>query len=288
MNSLPKIGGCVILYHPPAETVTNILSYIDQIDKLLVFDNSEEDSTKLLDILLQDKKITYFTSRKNFGIGFALNYAAKKFSADGYDFLLTMDQDSKAPPDLVQSLLEVAQENANAGIISPFHSNKFIRRLRTSKETKHVMTTMTSGNLLSLAAYNSIGPFREDFFIDYIDIEFCLRLNNCGYKVIQLNNVILEHNLGEIVKRKFLFRRALITNHSPLRIYYRTRNRLFVLKKFKLKYPLFCIIDVYNFMKETTKIILYEYRRFEKLRMITRGLVDYRKKILGKYCSNYK
>jgi hypothetical protein len=59
MNSFPKIGGCVILYHPPIETASNILSYLDQVNELLLIDNSQEESTKLLDILMPNNKITW-------------------------------------------------------------------------------------------------------------------------------------------------------------------------------------------------------------------------------------
>lgn len=59
MNSFPKIGGCVILYHQPIETVTNIFSYLDQVNELLLIDNSQEESTKLPDILMPNNKITW-------------------------------------------------------------------------------------------------------------------------------------------------------------------------------------------------------------------------------------
>lgn len=36
----------------------------------------------------------------------------------------------------------------------------------------------------------------NDLFIDSVNHEYCLRLQKNGYKVIQLNTAIFEHNLG--------------------------------------------------------------------------------------------
>jgi rhamnosyltransferase len=46
-------------------------------------------------------------------------------------------------------------------------------------------SVITSGSLLSLAAYTAIGPFREDFFIDHVDTEYCLRARLKHYRVIK-------------------------------------------------------------------------------------------------------
>ena len=61
---------------------------------------------------------------------------------------------------------------------------------------------MTSGNLLSLKAFKSVGRFHDDFFIDYIDIEYCIRMNYNNYDVIRINDIVLEHDEGNLVKRK--------------------------------------------------------------------------------------
>jgi len=34
---------------------------------------------------------------------------------------------------------------------------------------------ITSGSLLPLATYADIGPFREEFFIDFVDTDYCFR-----------------------------------------------------------------------------------------------------------------
>ena len=36
-----KIAACVILYHPKEKDLENILSYLPKVDKLYIYDNTE-------------------------------------------------------------------------------------------------------------------------------------------------------------------------------------------------------------------------------------------------------
>ena len=98
-----KIAGMVTLYNPDELISENICSYLDDIHKLYVIDNSDN-SNKML--LPQNSKIIYMPNYKNVGIASALNIAAKAAIADGYNWLLTMDQDSKFNKKDVEKLCE--------------------------------------------------------------------------------------------------------------------------------------------------------------------------------------
>ena len=55
---------------------------------------------------------------------------------------------------------------------------------------------ITSGSLLALAVFRRVGPMREDFFIDAVDFQYCLRLRRHGYKVIETLLPTLIHPIG--------------------------------------------------------------------------------------------
>jgi len=288
MNSKSAdIAGLVVLYNPDQNVIGNIQSYINQLPMLYVVDNSEVYNNKIIEIIKTFNNAKYIFNGENLGIAKTLNIGAEEAIKDGFKLLFTFDQDSKATPGMIETMISFLEEidYSSIGILSPFQDNKGYRK-PPSRRTTSVSNIATSGNLLNLDAYKQVGPFLDKLFIDYVDVEYCLRLNNCGFKVIRLNDAILIHNLGNIVKRRFLFRKVAVTNHSPLRLYYRTRNRFYVLRKYKYKFPLFSIYNFFRFFLETLKIVCFESNRIEKIRMMIKGYSHYKKNNFGKLILN--
>jgi len=284
MNSkYSDIAGLVVLYNPDQNVIGNIQSYITQLSMLYVVDNSEVCNNSIIEIIKAFNNSEYIFNGENLGIAKALNIGAEEAIKDGFNFLFTFDQDSKATPGMVEKISNFLEENdcSSIGILSAFQDNKGYKK-PPSKKITVVTNIATSGNLLNLDAYKQVGPFLNEFFIDYVDVEYCLRLNSSGFKVLRLNDAILKHNLGSIDKRRFLFRKVAVTNHSPIRLYYRTRNRFYMLKKYKFKFPLFSIYNFFRLFLETLKIVCFERQRIEKIRMMIKGYSHYKMNNFGK------
>ena len=79
--------------------------------------------------------------------------------------------------------------------------------------------------------------------------DYCLSLNKGGFKIIQVNNAILIHNLGESIKKSVLGLKITPTNHSPLRRYYMSRNRRYIWDKYKEDFPEWILIDKRRFLR---------------------------------------
>ena len=276
----PRIAAVVVLYHPETGVLANLRSWYDQVDTIFVVDNSEGDSSDLVLTLAGIDKVILVRDSDNIGIARALNIGAAKATIDGYDFLITMDQDSKAAPDMIATMLACLNDLdvATIGIISPFHVTKSGHQ--PGREVcQDVMTPMTSGCLLNLKAYQAIGPFRDDFFIDFVDNEYCLRLRKRGYSVFRANQAHLEHSVGDTKK----IGPFIATNHSPLRRYYKTRNRFQVFREYVFDFPGHCLFDLVRLTKEIASIILFEGEKLEKLRMMWQGWRDFRRGKFGTY-----
>ena len=85
----------ITLYHTDNAVVANVLSYIDDVDALYIFDNSEKPCEEIISKLrAMGNKVDYISFGENRGLSYALNFAMEKARKAGYDFLLTMDQDS--------------------------------------------------------------------------------------------------------------------------------------------------------------------------------------------------
>jgi rhamnosyltransferase len=280
---LKNLAAVKVLFNPDNSTIENLSSYFDQVDKIYVIDNSEATDKNIVDKIISIKNVEYISNQKNLGIAAALNIGAQKAIEDNYEFLLTMDQDSKASEGMIATLYNIVKNDEQIAIAAAEHFNPKIHKMDTEQKTYEVNYTMTSGNLLRLSAYKQAGGFLEKLFIDYVDHEYCLKLRSRDYKIIMTNKTYVYHTLGNSEKKKFLFWNIYPTHHSPLRLYYRTRNRFYVNRTYKNCFPDYVKDDFKNQLIEFIYLILGEKDLPGKIKMMIKGYSDYRKGNFGKY-----
>lgn len=270
---MKRIAGVVVLFNPQADVVENIKTYLHQIEALYVIDNSPETSQKILENLSELDKIVYITRGRNIGVAMALNIAARRALEVGFEYLLTMDQDSAATRGMLETLLSVASHDDAIGMISPFHLDRSVPREPPPMDVEPVLTSMTSGSIVSLKVYQKVGEFMERLFVDYIDIEYCLRLHIRGYKVVRANRAILFHAHGQLTTRRFLFWTVYPRNYSPMRYYYQTRNRFYLRRLYGAEFAEYFHHDRRTYWRGVIKSLLYEKQRIRKILMILRGFI---------------
>ncbi len=272
-----KVAGVVVLYQPDCSWKENIKSYLPYIDLLYVVDNSPE-KTKILN----DHKMITLSSKKNLGMAKALNLAAQRAIKDGYDFLLTMDQDSKFTKDGLLKLIEFIKENdvTKVGIVSPYHviETNFVK---SQENIDYPMEVMTSGNLLNLKAYQEVGGFQDKLFIDCVDTEMCLNLRVHGYEIVRLNDALLYHHLGNTEVKNFFGKKVICSNHNPFRRYYMIRNTMYVTKWYHSFFPQYCKYLRKVQRHQIGKVLLFEKQKGKKIRMMLKGYFDYLRKKEG-------
>ena len=274
-----KLAGVVVWYNPKREDIENINTYISYVDKLYVIDNTEGVSNK---DEIQNKKIEYIFNNENIGIASALNLACKKAIKEGYNYILTMDQDSKFKSDDLEKLIQISSKYdlSNVGIICPWHKTK-LKINKPNEEVSFPLDVMTSGNIINLDIYKKVGGFKDFLFIDGVDIEYCLNLRKNNYKVMQINTIDLEHDLGDIFYRRFLGKEFMCDNHNYIRRYYMCRNYRYIRDNYRNIAPEFCDILV-KIKGLIFKIIFFEKDKYRKLRSIRLGIKDYKKNKYGK------
>lgn len=277
-----KIAGVVVLYNPDIECIMNINSYLNQVAFLYVIDNSETQNTELSDRLILNSKVKYIPNEMNLGIAHALNQATVLAQQNNFEFLLMMDQDSSADSELIKYYVEYLASNdiSKLEMLAPVPIYSPEIKKEDYPISKEIDVAITSGCLVNLRVYDKAGPFDEKLFIDYVDFEYCLRLRKMGFSIIQIGKANIYHQLGNLEKRKFLFKKIYVTNHSPIRYYYRTRNRLYVATKYFSSFPLFVLKDFFVFLNELLKIIFFEEKKSLKIKLILYGFYDF---LLSKY-----
>ncbi|ORJ59120.1 glycosyltransferase family 2 protein [Geothermobacter hydrogeniphilus] len=284
-NKRVKVAAVVVLYRPDGDVLRCILSYANQVGRVFLVDNSENPETdKFQDFCNDEQNIEYCALGDNYGIARALNVGAEKAIAAGYDLLLTMDQDSMAAPNMVKYQLRAGDSLGweKISIISPMHRIGFDHE-KSMGDVYDVESAWTSGCLLNLHVYQKIGCFEEELFIDFVDHEYCLRSRVHGFRVVKVNAAELYHAIGDGARRVKVFGLPLIvSNHSPLRRYYITRNRLYVTKKFRKEFTGFYWMDKVYFISELITVLFFEKQKMDKIIMIFRGVLDYFNGVMGK------
>lgn len=273
-----KIAGVVVWYNPSIDYIENIKSYISYVDKIYVYDNSEYSNMHLLlELSKYKEKIEYIQTGENKGIAFSLNYTAKLAINEGYEWLLTMDQDSYFFKESFSEYLFYLKDNKEdkIGILAPIYIYKG-KKNTLETANKKIDVVITSGNLVNLKIWDKLDGFNEKLFIDEVDHEYCYRLKEKKYEIIQVSKVILEHSLGKTCIKNIIFGIKInYTEHSPFRKYYIWRNRLYVRERYqqiRRKYSLFLI-------KDFIKILFLEAERKEKLKSVWKAYKDFKKMV---------
>jgi rhamnosyltransferase len=239
----PPVRGqvCAVLvtFHPDSGFPARLNRIVPQVGATVIVDNgSSEAGSKMLRELSAGPSVIFNSA--NLGIARALNIGVERALADGYSWALLLDQDTEVDEDMVDRLLAIHASGLGervAVIGSRFRDTTGLsidtRRLDArSEHWEEVESVITSGSLLSLRAYAAIGPFRDEFFIDYVDTEYCFRARAAGYRVIETLRPLMSHTLGAPTSHKLLWARQWTTNHSPDRRYYIARNNTVLLREY--------------------------------------------------------
>ncbi len=290
---MSKVAAIIVSYNPDKNLLDSVNLLISQVEKIIIVDNGSieekrKDISSIKDI--DNERIEIIFNEENLGIATALNIGVREALKQGFNWILTMDQDSKASKDMVEKMFEVynnIDEKERKSILSIFPN--FVDERIQSIEENSVMNTyeyvdadITSGNLVNVEVFDKVGFFDDSLFIDLVDTDFCMRLNEKNIKMIKVRDAILYHSLGESQSVKSILGKFNTSNHSALRRYYMTRNRFYIWERYKDLNSFTLNRDKKLFKKEFIKIILGEKDKVNKIKMVFKGYKDYKKGIRGK------
>ena len=269
-----QILGIVVLYNFDNEIINNIKTYCNYCDKTIAIDNSEDKCKDSVNKLKEIKNLEYVNLGGNYGIAKALNIGMQYAINNEYNWALTMDQDSKFNDNIINEYFKTLKDVFldDIAVISPNYY--FDRKInKTYSGYKELQYTMQSGNLINVEVYKKIGKFKEEFFIDGVDYEYCIRANKQKYKIIECGNAILYHKPAITKKTFFGFKYGYC---NSTRIYYQVRNLLWISKEYcNFKMILIVIYKLF-------KILFLFDNKIEYLRMFKLGVKDFKKDRLGK------
>ena len=276
----------VVTYHPDPGFPARLSRIAAQASATIIVDNGSSDAE--LQVLrtaaaATGTPIVLLANGENLGVARALNLGIGRALGDGYAWALLMDQDTVADPDMVQGLLaagDSCRDTARIAIVgSRFrdtegHPNRIARLEAKGELWEEVESVITSGSLLSLQAYTAVGPFRDEFFIDHVDTEFCFRARAKGYRVLQTLRPLMSHTVGSPTRHKLLWSTKWTTNHSPDRRYYSARNNTVLLREFGTSGSPWQWKSFMRSIRQMKRIALYEDDKVRKILAVGQGWWD--------------
>jgi rhamnosyltransferase len=280
-----NVVAVIVTLHPKRDVSEHVQTLIGHVLRVVVVDNgSGSGAASILDSIAALPSVDVIRNPVNLGIAHALNQGARAAIDAGADWLLTLDQDAEPSHEIVRvagRTFEAYPHSERVAVVGSmsFEDYAIIQGRSKGEHGRKrpwmkASATITAGSFISLVAFQEVGGFLDDLFIDMVDTEFCLRARSRGYRVVQSWTPAMTHRIGQPTERWIGFRTVHPSNHSALRRYYITRNRLLVWRRYWRIDPRAAAKEMVEAEKELLKLLLVERDRGEKVRAILAGLRD--------------
>lgn len=293
---MPALFALIITYYPPSDFERRLEQFLTEFGQIIVVDNG---SPPMIQKSLREQasrrpdSLHLLLNAENLGVARALNQGFQLAIQMGGEQVITFDQDSLPLPGMKKAMLHICNtipnrdkiaiiasvvEDQSAGITAKFLRQKgrflFERKYCTGQILENVSIVITSGSLHNLKIYEQVGPFRDEFFVDYVDTEYCLRVKRLGFDIIAACEARLEHKLGNQKKYQMGALEFRPTFHSPTRWYYISRNRIAMLWQYGPLFPHWLLYEIVVSSYGLVKMLLFEDQKWKKLLAVLFGSLD--------------
>lgn len=279
----------VTLYNPSEKEFNNCRILSQQVDTVILCDNSQESHET---VFQNEKNIIYITKNENLGLGAAFNVALKNdtYGWKDDDLIIFFDQDSQIGEGYIQALQDEDRKIEtlipNLGCLGPVFyntSNGRTERPRQKKnitdETYEVSNTITSSLMMRYGNLKRIDFWNEKVFLDLADWDLCWRMQKAGMVCCMTEKVVLHHSVGNGEKKVGPIK---LRVGQPFREYYQTRDALYLLQEnyVPLKMRLRLIANVT--IRPVVHYLMLDDKK-SRMKFIRRGINDYKKGVHGEY-----
>jgi len=290
--SAADVCAVVVAYFPDEGFEERLRTILLQVARLVVVDNTPDAISLSPEIkAVWGERLHCIANHANRGVAAALNQGLEYALQIGCKWLLTLDQDTRCYPGIVATLLRVHEAcEPGAAVIGGnyFDTQNLQLKVATGGDAECLeqKTVITSGSLVDADVARAVGGFREDYFIDQVDHEFCLRVRAHGYRVVISRKPVMEHSVGRSGGVKLpLF--GILPNHPPLRKYYIARNTVVTVAKYWRREPDWCLRRSVRLLLGLLFMSTLEQQRLAKARAFAAGFMDGVRRRMGPCCREW-
>ena len=276
----PSVCAVIVTYHPDPGVIEHFSKILAQVQGLVVVDNgSSTEEVSLLRIASHDLGFYLVENAENLGVAEALNQGVRWAQSASYPWVILFDQDSGITDGFISQMFaawESHPERERVCSVHPKYVNPAtgLEMVVPRDREGGPLLPMTSGALMPVWIFDRIGEFASEYFIDFIDWEYCFRIRAAGYLVASTPNATLLHAPGDPGIKKVLGHTFHLSNHNALRRYYISRNCIFFYSKYFRIFPGWILNNLYGQLKDTIVCLIVEESRARKFRNILLGTWD--------------
>ncbi len=274
-----RVAAGIVTYNPEIERLQqNIEAVIrNNIQRIFIVDNGSKNIDSIEKLTGRYHEVNILKNENNKGIACALNQIFQMAEkTKKCEWVLTLDQDSVIEDFLMDIYSLYYQEKEDVVSVTSLRRERAydLVQKHSEEETEYVNRCITSGNLVKITAWETVGGYDDELFIDMVDYDFCYKLREHGYKILRVNRVCILHELGKPNIIRFLGKNRAVLNHNAKRKYFYTRNYTYLLRKYK-KNMHYDGESFYALMRFFIKTFIYEKEgRKDKLHNMIKGLID--------------
>lgn len=281
-----RLAAIVTTFKPDAQFFDRFAETIAACGRFIVVDNTPGGHRFCADAARAT--VTVIQDGRNKGLGKALNLGLEAARHAGFEAVVLFDQDSSPSAGFLQAMLgnlDAARSRDTLRVcVGPQHvDDAVVRQAPSSGRTDRrsrlepVSCLATSGMMFPVDQLRSDEFFSEDFFLDFVDFDWCWRLGGRGWKFYRALDVTMPHRLG-LSQRHFFG----LTYHvpAPYRHYFQFRDTLRLTVRSHV--PLYSKFRLAGLLP--LKALVYPFvldRGRERARWMLRGIVDALRRVGG-------
>jgi len=234
-------------------------------------------------------KFYFLVNRQNLGYAGGNNIGIRYALEEGADYILILNPDTTVKSDLLTKLVETTKKNPEAGIVGAMvdEGDRVINcgKIKWLKpELKHSVLQTTNyklqtnqyipgvAMLIHRDVFKEIGLFDERYFLYFEDVDFCIRAQKAGFKLVVAPKALIHHHPSSSTSK--LGAASLLYYHYRNAHLFNSKNAPFWAKVLLPFWSIWIII------KQVVKILLGINVQVSKA--ILRGVLDFYKGRFGK------
>ncbi len=208
-----------------------------------------------------------------------MNQGVRWAKSNGYSWVILFDQDSRLTDDFVRQMLAAWELHPHRDGVASIHPRYYypetgIEMMVPRDSEGGPILPMTSGTLMPVWIFDKIGWFASEYFIDFVDWEYCFRIRAASYLVADSPHAKLLHAPGDPATRTIFGHTFHLSQHNAMRRYYISRNCIPFYSKYFRSFPRWVLSGLYGQFKDTIVCLIAEENRALKFRSILLGTWD--------------
>lgn len=248
---------------------------------MIMVDNGSDDGSYEKLIAGFSGKVFFIRNKENLGFAGGNNVGIRYALAQGTDYVLLLNNDTVVSPNFLGELVNYAEKDMKIGCVGPKilcyneptriwyaggrfswlkggMANRTYNRIDRGDFDRIVDVDYIPGCALlaKSLAINAVGLLDEEYFNYNEESDWCFRLKKTGFRIVFVFHSKIWHKGAKTFGGNF----------SPFYMYYKSRNRLLLIKKnFSKVYLSYCIaIHILLFIPSKIVKILFFSRENEK------------------------